>query len=171
MNQTILKTLSFIGAAVKEGQLRPGVSKTPSILRSSGLFENLQQIYGVTKIKDFGDIDISSIPKEIVNNPPSFHHNVNNLHLLDPLLKNVHDTVKRALNEEKEDNVVVTVGGDHSIGSATISAALTKHPDLKVVWVDAHADFVNPDIKGIPNQNYHGMPLAHVSGVAKLPNF
>ena len=97
MNQTILKTLSFIGAAIHEGQLRPGVSKTPSILRASGLFDSLQHIYGVKTIKDYGDINISSVPKQIINNPPPFQHNVNNLHILDPLLKNLHDTVKRAL--------------------------------------------------------------------------
>ncbi len=68
------------------------------------------------------------------------------------------------------------MGGDHSIGSATISALLSKYSDLKVVWVDAHADFVIPERKKqfVTNysQNYHGMPLSHVSGCAKnLPHF
>lgn len=64
-----------------------------------------------------------------------------------------------------DNDVVITVGGDHSIGSSTINAALSKHPDLKVIWVDAHPDFVNPYLKGTPNQNYHGMPVSHVTGV------
>jgi arginase family enzyme len=48
---------------------------------------------------------------------------------------------------------------------------LSANPNLKVLWVDAHADFVNPYIKGVQNQNYHGMPLSHISGVHDLPGF
>ena len=57
------------------------------------------------------------------------------------------------------------------MGSATIHAGLKKNPGLKVVWVDAHADFVNPFLKNTEGQNYHGMPLSHISGVHKLPGF
>lgn len=67
--------------------------------------------------------------------------------------------------------MVVCIGGDHSVGSASIHSGLAHHPDLKVVWVDAHADFVNHELKGTPSQNYHGMPLSHITGVAKLPGF
>lgn len=65
----------------------------------------------------------------------------------------------------------MTVGGDHSIGSSTINAALSQNPNLKVIWVDAHPDFVNPYLKGTDSHNYHGMPLSHVTGVHELPGF
>ena len=65
----------------------------------------------------------------------------------------------------------MTVGGDHSIGSATINAALSANPNLKVIWVDAHPDFANPYLKNTQGQNYHGMPVSHVSGVHELPGF
>lgn len=39
------------------------------------------------------------------------------------------------------------MGGDHSIGSSTINAALSANPNLKVLWIDAHPDFVHPGIK------------------------
>lgn len=67
--------------------------------------------------------------------------------------------------------MIVTAGGDHSIGSATINAALSANPELRVLWVDAHADFVNPYLKGTQGQNYHGMPLSHASGLFDLPGF
>jgi arginase family enzyme len=41
--------------------------------------------------------------------------------------------------------VVVTVGGDHSVGTPTLHALNTYYQDLKVIWVDAHPDFINPD--------------------------
>ncbi len=96
---------------------------------------------------------------------------VNNLHILDPLLGSLNSKLRAIHKQRQEGNIVLTVGGDHSIGSATINAALSSNHDLKVIWVDAHADFVNPYLKGTQNQNYHGMPLSHVSGVHELPGF
>jgi arginase family enzyme len=43
--------------------------------------------------------------------------------------------------------------------------------DLKVIWVDAHPDYVDPQRNILPyTQNYHGLPLSHLTGVAKIPN-
>jgi len=66
---------------------------------------------------------------------------------------------------------LLTVGGDHSIGSATISGMLSKHPNLKIIWVDAHADMVDPTHAVRDRYNYHGMPLSHVAGIYKLAGF
>ena len=66
---------------------------------------------------------------------------------------------------------MVTVGGDHSIGSATIHGLLGSHPDLKVIWVDAHADMIDASLSNYPH--YHGMPLSHIMGICdgKIPGF
>ena len=40
----------------------------------------------------------------------------------------------------------MSIGGDHSIATGTIHGLLTKYgKDLKVIWVDAHPDFINCD--------------------------
>lgn len=65
--------------------------------------------------------------------------------------------------------MVVTVGGDHSVGSATLHALHTHYKDLKVIWVDAHPDFIN-----VNNSNYygyHGYPVSHVTGLSTFPGF
>lgn len=56
----------------------------------------------------------------------------------------------------------LTIGGDHSIASGSISGMLSVHPNLAVLWVDAHADCNTPDIS--TSGHYHGMPAAHVMG-------
>ena len=56
----------------------------------------------------------------------------------------------------------LTVGGDHSVAAGSISAMLKAHPDLCVVWVDAHADANTPATS--PSMHYHGMPAAHLLG-------
>jgi arginase len=34
------------------------------------------------------------------------------------------------------------------------------HPDLKVIWIDAHGDIIIPSKSDY--HNYHGMPVSHV---------
>ena len=57
----------------------------------------------------------------------------------------------------------LTLGGDHGIASGSIAGVLRKHPDLRVVWLDAHADLNTPATS--PSGNYHGMPVAHLMGL------
>lgn len=57
----------------------------------------------------------------------------------------------------------MTVGGDHSIATGTIHALLGKYSNLKVIWVDAHADMI--DASKSTYSGYHGMPLSHLLGI------
>ena len=41
-NKTIIKSLSYIGAGICEGQALKGVAKGPDIIRNSGIFGHLQ---------------------------------------------------------------------------------------------------------------------------------
>lgn len=90
--------------------------------------------------------------------------------ILPPLLKTLSKKVE-SIAKDPENDFLLTVGGDHSIGSATISGMLAKHPNLKMIWVDAHADMVNPSHGARGIYNYHGMPLAHVAGFFTLNGF
>jgi|Laugrespbdmm15sd_2_1035082.scaffolds.fasta_scaffold03548_1 arginase len=64
----------------------------------------------------------------------------------------------------KTKNPIINIGGDHSMAIATISASLEKHGSaLKVIWFDAHGD-INTR-KTSPSGNYHGMPLAFLTGL------
>lgn len=56
------------------------------------------------------------------------------------------------------------IGGDHSQSFATISAILTRHPDVKIIWIDAHTD-INTYFTS-PSGNTHGMPVAGLMGLA-----
>lgn len=64
---------------------------------------------------------------------------------------------------------MLTVGGDHSVSTGSISGLLRYYKDLKVIWVDAHPDFI--DISKSDYYGYHGIPLAHLSGLSKFSNF
>jgi arginase len=36
------------------------------------------------------------------------------------------------------------LGGDHGLATGSIAGVLKTYPDLKVIWVDAHADINTP---------------------------
>ena len=57
----------------------------------------------------------------------------------------------------------VNIGGDHSMSIATVADSIRRYPDLKVIWMDAHADintYENSNTK-----NFHGMPLSILTGI------
>lgn len=58
----------------------------------------------------------------------------------------------------------VNLGGDHSIGLATVRGSLAVHgPALRVLWVDAHGDINTPGTS--PTGSFHGMPVSHLLGL------
>lgn len=120
-------------------------------------------------MNDYGNISLASVnPNEFVkfNQPfPIFNGDI-----LPPLLKTLSKKVENIAKNEEND-FLLTVGGDHSIGSATISGMLGRYRNLKMIWVDAHADMVDPSHAVRAKYNYHGMPLSHVSGCFKLNGF
>jgi arginase len=77
----------------------------------------------------------------------NFYKNLNNLYNLNESCKG-----KR-----------INIGGDHSMSIATVSYSLNKFPNLKVVWIDAHAD-INTSYSS-KTKNYHGMPLGFLTGL------
>ena len=58
----------------------------------------------------------------------------------------------------------MTVGGDHSIASGTIHGALRMYSDLKVIWVDAHADFVDYSSTGRKIKGNKRIPSLKILG-------
>jgi arginase family enzyme len=44
------------------------------------------------------------------------------------------------LAEVPRDSILTVLGGDHCTAIATLSAQARRHPDLRVLWVDAHPD-------------------------------
>jgi arginase len=75
----------------------------------------------------------------------------------------LHDAIYREL---ALGHLPVMLGGDHSLGIGSISA-VARHcrengTRLRVLWLDAHADFNTRELS--PTGNLHGMPLACLCG-------
>jgi arginase len=63
----------------------------------------------------------------------------------------------------------INIGGDHSMSIATVAHSLNKVYNLKVIWIDAHAD-INTSFSSLTN-NYHGMPLSFLTGLDRDDRF
>jgi arginase len=63
----------------------------------------------------------------------------------------------------------INLGGDHSMAIATVAYSLNQCDNLKVIWIDAHAD-INT-FQESKSKNYHGMPLSFLTGLDYEKNF
>lgn len=71
--------------------------------------------------------------------------------------------IEAAVKEELEaGKFVATLGGEHSISSATIKAHYEKYPNMSVLQFDAHSDL---------RQEYEGTPWSHASVMARVLDF
>ena len=114
---------------------------TPTLMRKNNLSSVIKSKYGVETI-DLGNVNAGSC--EIKNkNEEQDKHYLGNLTLLDHMLEIVNNKIISSF-KENNDSVMVTVGGDHSVGSATVHALKTLFKDLRVIWVDAHPDLIDP---------------------------
>jgi arginase len=68
----------------------------------------------------------------------------------------------------KAGRLALQIGGDHSMAMGTISGIAKGikerlGQDIKVIWIDAHADINTPETTD--SGNLHGMPLAFLTGL------
>jgi len=137
-----------------------GVEDGPDCIRSAGLVDKLRSIGW--KVEDKGNLRFEPLRNETpVEGLKNSRHvgKVNHL---------VADKVKQ---EASKKNAVLNLGGDHSLAIGTISGAAGVHTDLRVIWVDAHADINTPTTS--PSGNIHGMPVAFLMGIfdTNVPGF
>ena len=77
-------------------------------------------------------------------------------------------TVMDAVGAElRNGRMPIMMGGDHCLGIGSITAVAQYCRDtgkqLRVLWLDAHADFNTHDVT--PSGNIHGMPVACLCGI------
>lgn len=175
------KKVSIIGAAFAEGQGLSGVEVACDELRKAGLHDVIKTVGW--EVEDAGDVlpckdNCSKNNNNNYNNNcvNKSNNNINNDYIY--TVKNAESIGKysellfnKITNELKKKNMVINIGGDHSIAFASILSSLQIYKDLRVIWIDAHGDINTPQTS--PSQNYHGMPLAHVLGLftKKIPGF
>ena len=152
--------VSLIGAPTDIGAGARGASMGPEALRVAGLQAALQG-HGL-EVADRGNLSGPANPWL----PPVDGYR----HLAEVVAWNqaVHDAVGAELDLGR---LPILLGGDHSLGIGSISA-VARHcratgRKLRVLWLDAHADFNTSALT--PSGNLHGMPVACLCGHGPEP--
>ena len=149
------RQISLIGAPTDIGAGMRGASMGPEALRVADLKPILES-HGLV-VDDRGNLAGPTNPWL----PP-----VDGYRHLDEVIawnQAVHDAVFAELNSG---HLPILLGGDHSLAIGSISA-VARHcraqgKKLRVLWLDAHADFNTSVIT--PSGNLHGMPVACLCG-------
>ena len=147
--------VSLIGAPTDIGAGARGASMGPEALRVAGIAATLEG-HGL-EVQDRGNLTGPANPWL----PPvdGYRH----LHEVVAWNELVHEAV---LAELRLQRLPILLGGDHSLGIGSISA-VARHcretgRKLRVLWLDAHADFNTRVLT--PSGNIHGMPVACLCG-------
>jgi arginase len=151
----VAKTAAMIGAPTDVGAADRGASMGPEALRVAGLNSALTR-HGLAVI-DRGNL---SGPPNPATPPVNGYRHLQEVYEWN---RAVHNAM---YSELQEGNLPILLGGDHSLGVGSISA-VARHcretgKDLRILWLDAHADFNTSELS--PSGNLHGMPLACLCG-------
>ena len=149
------KPISLIGAPTDIGAGSRGASMGPEALRVAQIVPVLES-HGLEVI-DRGNLSGPANPWL----PPVDGYR----HLAEVVAWNraVHEAVHAELTLGR---LPILLGGDHCLGIGSISA-VARHcresgKKLRVLWLDAHADFNTSELT--PSGNIHGMPVALLCG-------
>jgi len=149
------KNVSLIGAPTDIGAGSRGASMGPEALRVANIIPVLAS-HGL-EVVDRGNLNGPPNPWL----PPTDGYR----HLDEVVAWNqlVHDAVYAELQGGR---LPILLGGDHCLGLGSISA-VARHcreagKKLRVLWLDAHADFNTNTLT--PSGNIHGMPVACLCG-------
>ena len=152
----VFPPVALIGAPTDIGAGHRGASMGPEALRVAGLAQSLRE-RGLQVI-DRGNLIGPVNPWE----PPVDGYR----HLPEVVSWNrsVMEAISTALAEGQ---LPILLGGDHCLGVGSITA-VANHcratgKKLRVLWLDAHADFNTHEVT--PSGNVHGMPVACLCGV------
>jgi arginase len=147
--------ISLIGAPTDIGAGARGASMGPEAMRVANIVPILES-HGLEVI-DRGNLVGPANPWQ----PPADGYR----HLAEVVQWNrtVHDAVHAELTQGR---LPILLGGDHCLGIGSISA-VARHcreanKKLRVLWLDAHADFNTSVLT--PSGNIHGMPVAVLCG-------
>ena len=152
----IFPPVSLIGVPTDIGAGHRGASLGPEALRIAGLAQALAG-RGVD-VRDCGNLAGPANPWL----PPVDGYR----HLAQVVEWNT-ALMEASLGQLRDGRMPVVLGGDHCLGIGSI-AAVARHcrdtgKQLRVLWLDAHADFNTSAIT--PSGNVHGMPVACLCGL------
>ena len=149
--------------AFSGGQPRAGVDQGPDYVMKAGLLKQIEEmdyklVFTGDKIQHYTEI----IPQ--VDEPIGIIKRPRTVGRVNQALAD------QVYQHAKAGRIALQIGGDHSMAIGTItgvSKAIRErfNQDLKVIWIDAHADINTPATT--ESGNLHGMPVSFLLGLSQ----
>ncbi|MBK8469362.1 MAG: arginase [Actinomycetales bacterium] len=153
---TPTKTVDLIGAPTDVGAAHRGASMGPEAMRVAGIHQTL--VAGGITVQDLGNL--AGPPNPWLPPVNGYRH----LPEVTAWNEAVHEAVHNSL---AGGHLPILLGGDHCLAIGSISAVARHCREsglkLRVLWLDAHADFNTT--RTTPTGNIHGMPVACLRGM------
>ena len=134
-----------------------GCNLAPQALRDSNLLKAF--LLSNIDVDDLGDLIVSNTLSKSKAKAKN----------LDKVIQLTDKTINYLCARVKDNDKVLSIGGDHSIAISTIFTSTNRFDDSFVLWIDAHADSNSPETS--PSGNIHGMPVSTVLGDSLFNNF
>jgi len=151
----MIERVTLIGAPTDIGAGTRGASMGPEALRVAGIRATLES--QGAQVLDRGDVKGPANP--VLPPVNGYRH----LREVQTWCQAAHDAVYAELRGGR---LPILLGGDHALSIGSISAVARHCRDrglpLRVLWLDAHADFNTSQLT--PSGNVHGMPVSCLCG-------
>lgn len=151
-----MRPVHVIGVPLDLGGNRRGTDMGPSAFRIAGFREQLASL-GID-VTDKGDVP-APIPETKGAGDPRKRY-------VREIARVCQKLFQTSLASLEEGALPIALGGDHSLGAASVAAASAhlkgQGKALGLIWVDAHGDMNSPSTS--ESGNVHGMPLAALLG-------
>jgi len=152
----MIERVTLIGAPSDIGAGTRGASMGPEALRVARI-QTMLESQGLD-VRDRGDLRGPANP---LRGPVDGYRHLEEVTQWN---RTVHDAVYGELADSR---MPILLGGDHSLSIGSVSATARycreRGRQLRVLWLDAHADF-NTNVL-TPSGNIHGMPVACLCGL------
>lgn len=153
------RNVFVVGVPTSTGQPRDGTELGPTVLRDGGIIERIKA--HALSVTDFGDVNLKDLPETDKNS------HIKNVATCSEVSRRLNDFVVKHCEANKknvksfiERPIIVTLGGDHSLGTGSVHASKSLYSNICVLWIDAHLD-INTT-KTTETGNVHGMPLSFI---------
>jgi arginase len=145
------RPVDVLGVQMDLGAGVRGVDMGPSAVRYAGLVEQLSAL-GLD-VRDRGNV-VAPVRQQLPSG--------GGLRYAADIAACCGEVRDRVAESFADGALPLLLGGDHSLAIGALAAARAARPELRVLWLDAHADLNTAETT--PSGNVHGTPLAVALG-------
>jgi len=152
------KDVAVIGYPYGGGQARQDVEHTPRLFREMGIIETIRGLG--RNVTDYGDCKIPEYSCQFASKTyfeeDCKHEYIKNVKETGVATQQLASLVEKAARDDK---LVVTLGGDHTLATGSLIGHIRARPNLCVLYIDAMND----------NNSHRTSPTGHLNDMCLTP--